>query len=371
MSKLFISHSSQDHARACELQQALAGFEVATWTDTYDLRTGDRLTPLIQKAIEAATAFAILVSPSVFESSRVGKELLHALAVQKARGTKRYPVIPILLDGSEPSLLDGYLDGNAKHIRWDAGRADAALGEILAAMGLRPPSDRESQEPIPEPLEDLTSHLTDLEADEMDGTAAGSARALLVELMAEIAKQFPVSRADSVDADVELSLHRLLPQSQEKARVLSVFHGGVSLAVLHRMMGWDLPELDDFAGELVSAGLAKHNSYKHISLHPALRPYLRARMDGVESKALETRWAEAMRGHVDFLVQLRSQHHRVAAKLTLLDLPNLFALLAHVREAKDAAAAIALAASLHSLLQDLGKPRLLECVAHARQGAIP
>ena len=71
----------------------------------------------------------------------------------------------------------------------------------------------------------------------------------------------------------------------------------------------------------------------------------------------------------EFLVQQQSQNTEVAATLTVLELPNLFALLDLVQRAGDAEATIDLATSLYSLLQMLGKPRLLERVGQVRDAA--
>ena len=73
--------------------------------------------------------------------------------------------------------------------------------------------------------------------------------------------------------------------------------------------------------------------------------------------------------YVDYLVQQRNQNTEMAATLTLLELPNLFALLDLVQAAGDAEATIGLATSLYSLLQWLGKPRLLAHVGQARDAA--
>ena len=64
-------------------------------------------------------------------------------------------------------------------------------------------------------------------------------RTSLVELMAEMDKQFPGSREKSVFASVELSLRRLSQANRERARVLGVFHGGVDLDALRAMMQWE------------------------------------------------------------------------------------------------------------------------------------
>lgn len=192
----------------------------------------------------------------------------------------------------------------------------------------------------------------------------------LVDLMADMERRFPGSREQSLFASVELSLRRLSPVNRERARVLGVFHGGVSRAALHLLTKWEDEVLDSLAEELVGAGLAKPNRYNHLTVDPALCPYLRGRMESTEREALTGRWVEAMRTYVAFLVyQQQHQNTEVAATLTVLELPNLFSLLELVQGAGDAEATIGLATSLYSLLQWLGKPRLLERVGQVRDAA--
>ena len=195
----------------------------------------------------------------------------------------------------------------------------------------------------------------------------------LVKLMQEMDKRYPVgspaSREKSVFASVELSLRRLSPANRERARVLGVFHGGVNLAVLHLMMQWEMPDLGALAEALIQTGLATPNRYNHLTLNPALCPYLRGQMDAAERESLTSRWLAAMGAYAEFLVQQQSQNTEVAATLTVLELPNLFALLDLVQRAGDDEATIALATSLYSLLQALGKPRLLERVGQVRDAA--
>lgn len=194
-------------------------------------------------------------------------------------------------------------------------------------------------------------------------------RTSLVELMGEMEKKFPGSREKSVFASVELSLRRLSESNRDKAQVLGVFQGGVDLDVLRTMMKWEEADVASLAVELVETGLATPNRYNHLTLNPALCPYLRERMKAAERKALTARWVAAMGVYVGFLVQQTSQKAEVAATLTVLELPNLFALLNLVQRAGDAEATIDLASSLYSLLQRLGKPRLLERVGQARDAA--
>ncbi|HRF05167.1 MAG TPA: tetratricopeptide repeat protein [Accumulibacter sp.] len=198
-------------------------------------------------------------------------------------------------------------------------------------------------------------------------------RESLVELMAQMAQRFPVdhpnAREQSLFASVELSLRRLSPDNRERARVLGVFHGGVDLDALRVMMQWEVADIAALAGELVATGLATPNRFNHLSLNPALCPYLRSCMDETEREALTARWVEGMRAYVSFLDLQRNQNSEVAATLTALELPNLFALLDRVWRAADAEATIDLATSFYSLLQWAGKPRLLERVGQVRDAA--
>ena len=177
-------------------------------------------------------------------------------------------------------------------------------------------------------------------------------RLSLIELMAEMERKFPGSREKSVYASVELSLRRMSPANRDKAGVLGVFHGGVNVVTLRLMMKWEEADVTSLAGELIETGLATPNRYNHLTLNPALCPYLRGQMDAAERDALTARWGEAMRGYAGFLVQQQSQNTEIAATLTVLELPNLFALLEQVQRAGDAEATIALATSLYSLLQN-------------------
>lgn len=191
----------------------------------------------------------------------------------------------------------------------------------------------------------------------------------LVGLMAEMERRFPGNREQSVFASVELSLRRMSAENRERARVLGVFHGAVDLDALRAMMEWDEAEVAALAGELIETGLATVDPYNHLSLNPALCPYLQGQLDAAEWEALTGRWVTAMRKYVGFLVQQRDQKTEIAATLTVLELPNLFALLDLVQRAGDAEATISLAALLFSLLQMLGKPHLLERVGQVRDAA--
>jgi len=194
-------------------------------------------------------------------------------------------------------------------------------------------------------------------------------RTHLVALMAELERRFPGNREQSLFAGVELSLRRLSPESRERVRVLGVFHGGASLTVLGLMMEWQIADVTTLAEELVQTGLGTMIEYGHIPLNSALCPYLHQRLDPEEQAALTECWRQAMQAYVAFLVQQRSEKTELAATLTLLELPNLFALLEQIQTAGDPAVTIELATHLYSLLQTLGKPRLLDYVGQVRDAA--
>lgn len=239
--------------------------------------------------------------------------------------------------------------------------ADGADGAALDA----------AREQIEQLVEAVHGHARSLAllAPALRSRGVEATRAALVELMEEMEQKFPGSREQSLFASVELSLRRLSPENRERERVLGVFHGGVYLDALRQMMQWEEAEVAALAGELIATGLATPNPYSHLSLNPALCPYLRGRLEATEREALTARWVEAMGAYVRFLNQQQDQNTEVAATLTGLELPNLFALLDLVQHQEDAEATIDLATSLYSLLSMLGKPRLLERLGQVRDAA--
>ncbi|MDS4042628.1 MAG: CHAT domain-containing protein [Candidatus Competibacter sp.] len=273
-------------------------------------------------------------------------------------------------------------------------REDAVklIERVLNAAGGDGGSSDAAREEIEQLVDAVHGHARTLAllAPALRERGVAATRESLVELMAEMEQRFPGSREHSVFASVELSLRRLSPANRDRARVLGVFHGGVNLDVLRKMMLSQKPrwtewlsqlwqrkrtvkseELDlaSLANELVQTGLATLNRFNYLKLNPALCPYLRARMDTAEREALTACWIKAMHAHVGFLVLQWSQNTEIAATLTVLDLPNLFALLDLVQRAGNAGATIKLTTSLYRLLEVAGKPRLLARVGQIRDAA--
>ncbi|MEO8496975.1 MAG: toll/interleukin-1 receptor domain-containing protein, partial [Planctomycetota bacterium] len=183
MSKLFISHSSKDDAFVRELRAALADQGQDGWIDSRELRGGDPLWPEIQKAIEAASGYAVVVSTDGLQSKWVGKELRHALKLRDERSKAKFPVIPLSLNGAKLGVLEEFFGDEPLYIPVGngAGGVEAAMNAILVALGKRLGIDvSATPQPKAEPLEELVLELTDLKFHEQDGVRHGSARARLV-----------------------------------------------------------------------------------------------------------------------------------------------------------------------------------------------
>ena len=205
---------------------------------------------------------------------------------------------------------------------------------------------------------------------ELRRRGVAATREALVELMEQMERQVahlpandPRRREQSLFASVELSLRRLSEANRERARVLGVFHGGVQLGVLQAMMGWELAEVEGLALELVGTGLATANTNEHLSLNPALCPFLIASLSEEDVKAHTERWLVAMAAYLSELVQLLRQNTEVAASLTILDLPNFLALLDCSQLVVNSEAKLDWSIYIYDLLRDIGKTRLLKRVA--------
>lgn len=254
-----------------------------------------------------------------------------------------------------------------------AGESSGALGAGAGEAALE--ARREEIEALVDAVRGHARTLA-LLAPELRRRGVAATQAALVELMKQMQQQVaqlpaddPRRREQSLFASVDLSLRRLSAANRERARVLGVFHGGVHLGVLRAMTGWEQAEVEGLAQELVGTALATPNPYNHLSLNPALCPYLKATLSDEERQTLTAGWLEAMAAYLNYLVRQQSQNTELAATLTLLELPNLFALLDRSQAVADPEATIDRATSLYRLLQSLGKPRLLVRVARVRDAA--
>jgi tetratricopeptide (TPR) repeat protein len=118
------------------------------------------------------------------------------------------------------------------------------------------------------------------------------------------------------------------------------------------------------AAQLIDVGMAQPMDYDYLRLDPALPAYLKRGQKAEDLTRWGDIWVEAMAELVDFLYEQRSQDTKMAAQLTLLELPNLLALLDTLQEQLEADTSKAervsdVAGSVEHLLVNLGKPQAL------------
>lgn len=153
----FISHASKDDAFVKALHQELEISNIRAWADSRELSAGDLLQPEIEKAISASEVFFIVVSSNTFQSKWVKKELDFAKSNQKR-------IVALLLDGQKVDVLAWLFDEEpvAIQVSTAAGGLQAAMPEILAALGLRLPDDPTPAVETAEPaINELTLILED------------------------------------------------------------------------------------------------------------------------------------------------------------------------------------------------------------------
>ena len=180
--EIFISHATADDAVVKELREALEARGVAVWADSRELAPGDNLEPEIQKAIEEARHFLVVLGPQTQNSRWVRKEIKHALKVRKKRGDA-YRVIPLLLPGVEPSALELWFGKEpvAARVSPKPGGVEQTLPDLLAALDLTLPED--GQPPVTKdstPVADLILELSEPTIATSDGKRRATAKAVLI-----------------------------------------------------------------------------------------------------------------------------------------------------------------------------------------------
>ena len=192
--------------------------------------------------------------------------------------------------------------------------------------------------------------------------------------MAKLEAQNEGDRENSLYASVELSLRRLPSDVREQVNRLAVFHGGGHLAIMAAVMGLEADSIGAVAEMLVGVGLAEPQEYNYLRLDPALPPYLKLGQPPERLAELDATWAEAMLQLVDFLYGESFKNSTMAHRLTLLELPNLLALLDRLEQRVEADSSTAEAASqtagsIEQLLANLGRPLALARAVTVRERA--
>ncbi len=255
----------------------------------------------------------------------------------------------------------------------DQNDAIELVSEVMKQNGWTPPGDDQGSTPqeITDLVEAVNRHARALVllAREVARRGVKKTTGDLQSLMASLERKHPGDRENSLYASVELSLRRLSAESREHVRVLGVCHGGVHLGIFETLTGLETDAARQLAIELIEVGLGEDMGYGHLRLDPGLPPYLLGELDGDEVDALRARWAEAMAQLTKYLYQELGKDTRLAAQLTLLEFPNLLAMLDWLQDRWPPERVVDLAHSVEGLTANLGRPQSLARATRVREQA--
>ncbi|MDQ2706811.1 MAG: tetratricopeptide repeat protein [Actinomycetota bacterium] len=261
---------------------------------------------------------------------------------------------------------------------WELGalaRDDAVelVAEVMKQHGWTPPAGDLGATPgeITDLVEAVNRHPRALVLLAREVTQAGvrATTADLRTLMARLERTHPGDRENSLYASVELSLRRLTPRSRQHVRALAACHGGVHLWVIEQVTGLESDPARELAVELIDVGLGEDMGGGHLRLDPGLAPYLLAELAPEEADVLRTRWADAMAGLARYLYGESNKDARRVSGLTLLELPNLLAMLDWLNTRQPPDVLVDLAARVEQLVAGLGQPRALARAVRVREQA--
>ena len=188
-------------------------------------------------------------------------------------------------------------------------------------------------------------------------------------LMAELDHKHPGDRENSLYASVELSLRRLPPAIREQVQALGVFKGGGQVQMMQRVLDVDEGTAADIGRSLVEVGLAEWGSHGYLALDPGLPSHLSRALSPSKHIAIQRRWAEAMVALTRFLYQQTFLHPELSAQLTVMELPNLMALLDWLQESAAPEQSLDVAIEMEALLAKLGRQRASARATFAREQA--
>lgn len=247
------------------------------------------------------------------------------------------------------------------------------VSHVMAWEGLIPnpddPGDKEQD--IVDLVEAVNRHARALVklAPEVARRGVRATTENLHKLMEELDRKYPDDRENSLYASVELSLRRLPSETREQIKALAVFHGGANFGVLGPMLGLDPNAVGSLARQLIEVGLAEAMDYGHLRLDPALSPYLLREMSEAEQEEARSRWAEGMKQLTVFLYRQQFKDAEVARQLTLLELPNLMAMLLWIQDKASPEEVVGLADQVEELISPLSRPQAFAQATRVREQA--
>jgi TIR domain len=92
MREVFLSHASQDHAKATRLRDVLVSQGVSVWFSPHHLQGADQWIDEIGKALDRCDWFMVLLTPHAVRSMWVQREFKYALIEKRFHGR----IIPLL-----------------------------------------------------------------------------------------------------------------------------------------------------------------------------------------------------------------------------------------------------------------------------------
>lgn len=249
--------------------------------------------------------------------------------------------------------------------------------KVMAKYNWQPPANDDAR--TPEEIEELVNvvgchprALVLLAREVASGVRATTQN--IAQLMSKLEAANPEDRENSLYASVELSLRRLPEEARERVNRLGVFHGGGNLAIMSIVLELEEDDMLELAKMLIDTGVAEIQEYNYLRLDPALPTYLKLGQSAEDLDQLESAWADAMSQLVRFLYGEAFKDSKMAFNLTLLELPNLLALLDWLAEllTKDNSAAEVVsdtAGSIEQLLAYLNRPSALALAVNVREEA--
>jgi hypothetical protein len=100
--RVFIIYSRHDSAKALEIADLLRQNDIEPWLDVEQIDAGQIWQEAAFDGLANSLVALVLVSPSLTESKFAEAELKYALSRMASDDSGTSPVIPLLIDGSEP-----------------------------------------------------------------------------------------------------------------------------------------------------------------------------------------------------------------------------------------------------------------------------
>ena len=344
------------------------------------------LPPPVDAALAVGAADAAAFEPEVLANILALAQRLNTLGETR------------LLFTSRETLPEPFARQHIALDRLDRADAISLVGQVLAEQPELEPRHgqaEENEQAIADLVDAVGCHARSLVllAREVGRAGVREATQRLHALMATLQRRYPNDRQRSLLASVELRLRRLPNAVRATLWPLGAFHEGGTGWAMAQVLGLDYQQDEEITlgRQLEAVGLGTllplGGGY-YLRLNPALAPVLWSALPEAQRRTARAAWAEAMRQLVHWLYGQRSQDAHLAARLTLLELPNLLAALAWQAEAAPAGqdtapadtppvsavaptweAVVAMATGLEGLLQQLGRPQALARVARLRAQA--